>query len=643
LPSRARLLSKLRSAESRWLWLAVAIACVVVGSLPRTGGVWTWRRGRALERAGEQDRALDAYRRAVGHDDARVAWSLRLATMERSRGDLGAALAAGRRAVELGGSGLRLAAFYADMGRWQDALEVLRGHVAAWPEDHDAGVRLAATVLELCRWRGSFVAMGDGLPDRFHRGYLPEGEGSSDGAQRAAALELAREATERAVVARPKKASWHVRLGEVSEAHGDAVRTVRAYEQALELLERGRGRWVLRSKIPWQFELERAHAALGNRRVVDPLFDVTARPGAAPTAGGSESERVAGVFDVRTRATGLVVEGYITSPSVDAVEVVVNGTVIRSVKVGRSDGLPRFSLPLHRSTVGTLPARSTFLVRITSGEALVVPGGGVELLLDVPHGDGTLLGILGSGRKLDKKGLIGPTPAEIVRSQDLYLEQYAEISSFFERDLDRPLFLMYGTLLGLHRDGDFIPGDDDFDAGYISDESDPVAVKRETMTFMLALLRAGYTVSFNRRGRLFRVSMADERYTGLHLDLRPVWFDEGKVWAHNHACFPSERGDFLPVERRQLRGVEVSVPRQTERFLHRYYGPTWNVPDPGFMYYADEVDPAVRDNLAEALITPKEVRELQALVRAEAANHPGMGRFVSIGSQDLYPLEALVE
>jgi tetratricopeptide (TPR) repeat protein len=644
LLSRAPLLSKLRSSESRWLWLAVAVACAVAGSLPGTGAVWTWRRGRALERAGEPDRALDAYRQAVRHDEAEVSWSLRLAAVERARGDLGAAVAAGRRAVEIGGSvgaGPHLADLYADLGRWGDALRVLSDHVAAYPEDHAAGVRLAGTVLELCRWRGSFVASGDGPPDRFRGGYLQEGEGGSEEGERAAALQLARGAIERAVEARPTKASWHVRLGEVSEARGDLARTVQAYEQALELLERGRGRWVLRSKIPWQFELERAYAALGERRVVDPLFDTEVRPAASPPA--TQPGRVAGLFDVRARATGLVVEGYVTSSSVDVVEVVVDGTVIRSVKVSRDGGLPRFSLPLHRSTVATLPARSTLTVRLPAGEALTVPGGGDELELSVPHGDGALLRILDRGRKLDKKGLVGPTPEEIRRSQDRYLEQYTEISSFFERELGRPLFLLYGTLLGLHRDGDFIPGDDDFDAGYVSDESDPIAVKRETMTFMLALLRAGYDVSFNRRGRLFRVSVAGERFAGLHLDLRPVWFDDGKVWAHNHACFPSDRGDFLPVERRQLRGVEVSVPRRTERFLHRYYGPTWRVPDPGFMYYAEEVDPAVRRNLAEALITPKEVRELQARVRAEAADHPGMGRFVSIGSQDLYPLDDLVE
>src|SRR5690606_35133412 len=170
--------------------------------------------------------------------------------------------------------------------------------------------------------------------------------------------------------------------------------------------------------------------------------------------------------------------------------------------------------------------------------------------------------------------------------------------------------LMYGTLLGFYRDGDFIPGDDDFDCGYISDRTDPVSVKEETKDIIVELIRAGFTVSFNRRGRLFRVQTERTGQAGLHLDVRPLWFQDGRVWLHNHCSFPATRDDFLPPEEGSFRGVRVLIPHRTEVFLRGHYGPGWKVPDPGFTYYLSDIDPAILDNLAKALITVREYREL---------------------------------
>jgi phosphorylcholine metabolism protein LicD len=101
---------------------------------------------------------------------------------------------------------------------------------------------------------------------------------------------------------------------------------------------------------------------------------------------------------------------------------------------------------------------------------------------------------------MNKKGVISATEDELRERQSAYLELYADLRRFFAEELGKPLMLMYGTLLGYHRDGDLIPGDDDFDAGYISDEHDPIAVKEETKRVIATLVRAGYLVSFNRRG-----------------------------------------------------------------------------------------------------------------------------------------------
>src|SRR5690606_13278080 len=110
-------------------------------------------------------------------------------------------------------------------------------------------------------------------------------------------------------------------------------------------------------------------------------------------------------------------------------------------------------------------------------------------------------------------------------------------------------------------------------------------------------------------------------------------------WLHNHCSFPARREDFLPVADRRFRDTTVRVPRDTEKFLRGHYGPGWTVPDPGFSYHLSEIDPAVLENLSRALIGVREYRELAERVRREVGDSPRSARLVSIGSQDLYPLD----
>ncbi len=79
---------------------------------------------------------------------------------------------------------------------------------------------------------------------------------------------------------------------------------------------------------------------------------------------------------------------------------------------------------------------------------------------------------------------------------------------------------------------------------------------------VVELVKAGFTVSFNRKGRLFRLQWEHGDTDGLHLDVRPVWFQDGRVWLHNHCSFPARREDFLPAAERPFRGTTVRVPRE---------------------------------------------------------------------------------
>jgi hypothetical protein len=627
------LVARLRASDSPALWRVAAGGCRLARRVSRHRSRWTSRLGYALQR-------LDASREARREAAADRAWAagrarnpvmrqLGLARDRERHGDRAGAVAAYAQVVEARQGRdpwwrMKLGGLHNTVGQWDAAQRVLRDNVADHPE-HAASHRMLGEVsLTLATWGGSF----DGtLADR-GAGTVQFGRSvATDSAQ-------ARQSLERAAVLAPARTAWRASLVEARLADGDLPGAAALLESALRDARESTGRWVLAVTQRWQFDLESIYHRMGSPRVDDPLFECRAEPG-DPVSG---SQPVAGLFRARFTFAGLAVTGIVTGDG-DRVEVLLDGVPLRTVNVGGDGFFPEFTLEIRRATLASFPTDATVEVRTPDGSRLRAPGGADHLRLRIPHGTGDIRAVLAAGARLDKKGTISPSPAQTRLRQDRYLEIYDRVRDFFGRELGRPLFLMYGTLLGYHRDGDFIPGDDDFDAGYVSDATDPVAVKQETMRIVVELVRAGFTVSVNRRGRLFRVQLEREANDGYHLDLRPVWFSGGRVWVHNHCSFPSQREDFLPVAEGELRGVRVLVPQDTEAFLRGHYGPGWKVPDPGFQYYTSEIDPEILANLARALITVRECRELSARIAREVGDSPTVGRFVSVGSQDLYPLD----
>lgn len=668
--STAALVTRLRGTESPAVWWVAAVACRIVRRLSPNRSRWSSRLGYALERLDqarqareeavtgygwmarlggrrgpasrhlrqarrrEQDQdwagAVTGYRQAVELDGSRPAWWYRLGRCRQEAGDLPGAADALGRACALGsarhpGWRVKLADLHDQVGEWAEAQRILQVNLDQHPGHALSHRRLGEIARKVAHWGGSYR---DTLAGRSRGWFQPDPSPGSTAA-------LARRALERTAELEPAKTAWRAALAEARLSDGDLPGAASLYEAALRDAEESTGRWVLAVKQRWQFQLESIYHRLGRPRVGDPLFECRVDQG-GPVA---EPGPVVGLFTAQTTFAGLAITGFVAAEDVEHVQIRLDGIPLRAVNVGGGDHLPRFSLEIRRATLASFPRLAELEVRSGSGQRLRTPGGGDRLRVRIPHGSGQLREIIAAGGKLDKKGVISPSLAETLLRQKRYLEIYVQVRGFFEKELGRSLFLMYGTLLGLHRDGDFIPGDDDFDAGYVSDQTDPVAVKAETKRLIIELVRAGFTVSFNRKGRLFRVQLEREATDGFHLDVRPVWFQDGRVWVHNHCCFPSSREDFLPAAEAKLRDVLVSVPRNTEAFLRGHYGPGWKVPDPGFMYYVSEIDAAVLDNLAKALITVREYRELAARVRREVGQDPPAGRLVSVGSQSLYPLD----
>jgi hypothetical protein len=522
----------------------------------------------------------------------------------------------------------------ADADRWFAAAVGWSQVVATRPDDATAHRELARMAGNLAAWGGSFV--GDDDPPRF----VPASQLAREHPDRPAAVEplaVARRAMERAVELRPGSVAWSAPLAELREAAGDLDGAIDAYTGAVEASGTSRSAWVVRSRHLWQFELERLHHRRGQPRVDDPLFDATieALPG-----GGGEDHPV-GVFLARFTHQGLHVRGMLADGAVEMLQVALEGTVVRSINVA-GGGLRPFDGLLQREVLGVAPREGRLTVTARDGRPLWTSGRAEAVRVRLPHATGELLDLLAAGATIDKKGGLAPTAAEVIARQDDHLRLYERVRAFLAAE-GRDLLVLYGTLLGVHRDGELIPGDDDVDCGYVATGHDPVAVKQEAVVLIERLVRGGFDVSFNRRGRLFRVHHPSIGDASIHLDVHPMWFEGDALFVHNHHRFPARGDDLLPAEERQLRDRTVLVPRRPEVLLERFYGPGWRTPDPGYVDDSSGADPAVMARLGEALLTPDEHRSLAARLDDPAARRPGQGRLISIAMQSLYPLEAFVE
>lgn len=422
------------------------------------------------------------------------------------------------------------------------------------------------------------------------------------------------------------------------ESRGRLGRAVVAYQRAIKLADVSPNRRVFKIRQKWQFALERSHHAGGNARVEDPLFECAATPNPETLRSAKDRSGAVGHYRVEWGFRGLSIIGFLSGTGDRrGVRVSIDGILMREISVSRKRLLPPyFSLRLSRAAIGALCAISALRVESEDGQILLCEGC-EEVVLSVPHGSGRLVRNA-KAPVLDKKGFLVSEEGTLDVRLKACLEIYRKASKAFESEFGLSLMLLYGTLLGQHRDGDFIPGDDDFDVGYVSSETSPEAVKKEAIRIVMRLVAEGFTVSFNRNGRLFRLRLASCQ-PDTHLDVHVIWFERNMAWVHPQACLACGRTEFLPARQAALRGVTVKIPQRPEAFLRAYYGNGWVAPDPAYSTAAKGVPNKVKRHLARACVTPAEHADMQRELVDLKRTKPSVGRLISIGSFSLYPLE----
>ena len=381
--------------------------------------------------------------------------------------------------------------------------------------------------------------------------------------------------------------------------------------------------------------------------IADPLLSCALRP----TAPAPEADRSPGSFYGEFGFLGLKINGRVRDRAAVAdgkVDLWLDGHLLRRIGLVPSpDGTARILFTIRRPALEMFPERGKLAIRDLSGRPLHVdlrffrsdqrpdtPCTGIDF--DIPFGAGTLPAHLEQVGTLDKKGWPRLTDAELVQRQSRMLELYGRVNAVFQEEFGRPLFLLYGTLLGQVREGDFIPGDDDFDVGYVSEARTTPQIKAEAVQIMERLVARGFIVSLNHLGRPHRIRDVQSGGPEIHLDNHIVFAPgDGHVWIHPRARLPLPLDAFRAVETVTMRGVEVIRPAGAEAFLEAHYGSDWRIPDPGYANFTTAQDRAVARLLRAVCLTRKEQRSLARGIQQRQLP----GEFVAASLEHPYPIE----
>lgn len=332
---------------------------------------------------------------------------------------------------------------------------------------------------------------------------------------------------------------------------------------------------------------------------------------AAPATQSNDSPRVAEI-------TIDGISGHLgRSASGTQVQLLINGKLIGTTRAVQSRAMQSsapangFRLPVT-SLWKYLGDNDRLEVRDSTGTRLPFPGGRevFEIRSPLDSKVPALLKKLQKGFVVSKKGrLIEAFNSDSTHVQNC-MDTFYAAHGVMLKTCGRKLFPICGSLLGAIRDKDFIPGDTDLDATFVSPYSNAASVKKDFMNVAKALRRVGYKIAFASSGmRVFPTPESTRKAFSIMLSWKR---EDGRL-----EMSYGRMGDLPRIEWPmhfvvgQLGKFSIDVPVESEALLQMSYGDGWRVPDPGFSHAGRK--PGNREFLFTAVEKAEMERQLSML------------------------------
>jgi len=182
------------------------------------------------------------------------------------------------------------------------------------------------------------------------------------------------------------------------------------------------------------------------------------------------------------------------------------------------------------------------------------------------------------GLRLTKKGRFRPVFSP--NQQEAMLSFFTEVEKVFQSLFDYQLLVTHGTLLGLWRDGQLIPGDDDIDCCYVSRFSDreQIVDERNRFFFHLARVFPGTELGTTGHIKIF------DHHTGVEIDIMPAWVQGNTLHVSSYGSYRDGPDMVTASQGIRVGPLRLKTFSDPERFLGEQYGANWRTPDPGYRW-----------------------------------------------------------
>jgi hypothetical protein len=208
--------------------------------------------------------------------------------------------------------------------------------------------------------------------------------------------------------------------------------------------------------------------------------------------------------------------------------------------------------------------------------------------------------LLRSGHVLSHYGILQLSKKLDGEWQARAIDLYDRVRGILATEWGFELFLIYGTLLGVVREGGYIGHDVDFDAAYVSQRTTGEEAAQELAEIGLALVEHGLSV--DPETTALHVFDPDNR--SVRIDVFHTYFDSDGVMRFPFGVAGTSRvtrADWLGTTEVTFNGGSGLAPVNAEQIVEHLYGEDWRRPKPGFNWNLDRTDRAVEGELTPSL------------------------------------------